>query len=248
MYDRALAPARSDAEVGSLLATLGVRPPARVLDVACGWGRHALALARRGFEVVGVDLSAPFLEAAAERARAEGLPVEFRCHDMRALPRGPDFDLVLNLYTAFGYFAEEAEHQRALDVFAGALRPGGRLVLETLNRDSQLAALPASGWNVLPDGALVLERHDFDARRGRLLTERLLLRPGHPPEDRGTDVRLFTADELVRMFERAGLEEVELYEGLPEGAQESDAARPLRPYRTSSPRLCVIGRKPGSAT
>ncbi|HVE13274.1 MAG TPA: class I SAM-dependent methyltransferase, partial [Elusimicrobiota bacterium] len=106
---------------------------AKVLDVACGEGRHVLALARRGAGVTGLDFSAPYLAAARRRARAEGLRARFVRGDMRRIPFRGEFDAVLNLWTSFGYFPDPADDLRAARAMLRALKPGGLLVLELID-------------------------------------------------------------------------------------------------------------------
>ncbi len=242
-YGPMLTPERTEGEVESLIRTFSLQPPARILDVACGQGRHAIAFARRGFDVVGADLSAPLLEVASARTREAGLTIAYVRSDMRQIPFTDEFDVVVNLFTAFGYFEEEGEHRRALAAFVRALRGGGRLVLEMINRDGLIPRFQASQWEALPDGTLVLNRHEFDSKRGRLYTERTLRRPGQPDIDHSHSVRLFPSEELVRLFEVSGLTDVELFEGFQ--LTDGQMPAPLRPYSMQSRRVCVTGRKPG---
>src|ERR671915_275095 len=89
---------RTQAQVDFLVEALGVQPGARILDLACGHGRHSLELARRGYRVTGRDLSAPSLDVARDRAGAEGLDVELGQCDMRDIPFEDTFDAVVNLF------------------------------------------------------------------------------------------------------------------------------------------------------
>lgn len=115
----------------NLVAWLRLRPGARLLDLACGRGRHARELRQRGFDVTGVDLS-PSAIAYARQYADEHL--RFRVHDMRdSLGEPAHYDCILNLFTSFGYFDSEAENVLVLRAAAEALRPGGELVLDYLN-------------------------------------------------------------------------------------------------------------------
>src|SRR5215472_2918927 len=98
---------RTAAEVAFLVQTLALPPGAALLDLACGQGRHAIALAQRGYRVTGLDLSASHLALARQAAAAEGVAVTWVEADMRALPPGP-FDAVINLFSAFGYLESDA--------------------------------------------------------------------------------------------------------------------------------------------
>ena len=117
LYDDYLAE-RTPVEIDRLEALLAVRPPLRILDLPCGQGRHAIELARRGYDVTGVDLSPFLLKVAEERARADGIRVRWLAGDMRHPIVGESFDVVLNLFTSLGYFADEADDAKVVDAAA----------------------------------------------------------------------------------------------------------------------------------
>ena len=143
-------------QVDQVLRLLGegepLRPPACILDVCCGYGRHAVELARRGFTVTGVDVSPVQIAHARRRAAEAGVAARFIVGDARALPvRGP-FDAAINMFLSFGYFATDEEHQAMLAGIARALRPGGRLLIDFWNREQEIR-------NFQP---VVLDRRDED--------------------------------------------------------------------------------------
>ena len=94
--------ANAASEVDQLTKFLKLQPPAKVLDLCCGVGRHSLELARRGFDVTGVDRTDVYLRRAQRQADSEGLKIEFVQKDMRQFCRPNTFDLTLNLFTSFG--------------------------------------------------------------------------------------------------------------------------------------------------
>ena len=124
---------RTEKEVAFLTERLALMPGAAILDLACGHGRHSIALARLGYTVTGVDLSAPSLERARAATAAQGVDVRFVHADMRAIDFEAEFDAVVNLWSSFGYFADSADDERVLANVARALRPGGAFVLEGVN-------------------------------------------------------------------------------------------------------------------
>src|SRR5438132_4677071 len=103
LYDDTLRE-RTPIEIDQLEALLRLRPRLRILDLPCGQGRHAIELARRGYDVTGVDLSPYLLGVAKARAEAAGVGVRWLEGDMRRPVGGGPFDLVLNLFTSLGYF------------------------------------------------------------------------------------------------------------------------------------------------
>jgi SAM-dependent methyltransferase len=180
-------------------------PGALVLDAGCGPGRHALALARMGYRVVGLDRSAVLLEAGRRAAARAPWPRFVRADYARIPFADGCFDAVLNLGTALGY-RSESEDVAALREFRRVLARNGRLVLETAHRDAAEpgGTLTEHEERLLPAGGVLrVERH-LDARRG-LLHEVQQLRHSDiwgPP--RGYTIRLYTAAELDRMLARAG--------------------------------------------
>ena len=188
----------TEQEVAFLVDCLGLPPGARVLDVGCGPGRHALALARLGFEVVGVDISERFVALAREGA-SPGVAVRFERADARALAYDSEFDAVISLCQgAFGLAggpggqADRLDPDRAvLDGMARALRPGGRLVLSAFSAYFQVRFLG--------------EADSFDAERG-VNHEHTAVR-----DEAGVEVpaalwtTCFTPRELRLLAEAAGL-------------------------------------------
>lgn len=114
---------------------------ARILDLACGKGRHSISLADLGFEVHGIDI-APENIAHANQLSRPGLT--FSVHDMREPLPGQPFDAVLNLFTSFGYFESEQEHQSALHTMSSALKADGKLVIDYLNINTVIKQLVPS--------------------------------------------------------------------------------------------------------
>lgn len=148
--------AEARAFLGRLLTYLHPKPGARLLDLACGKGRHSRYLSEQHYDVTGVDLSAQSIAYARQFAHEH---LHFHVHDMRdAMPYGP-FDLVLNLFTSFGYFAEEAENVVALRNAAAALRPGGKLVVDFLNTDRAIRELVAHETQTVDGLEFRLYRH-----------------------------------------------------------------------------------------
>lgn len=143
----------TDNEVDAVLALSGLASPARVLDVGCGPGRHSLALAARGFEVTGIDISRRFVDLANRAAADQGLGhlASFRRHDARRLRFDAEFDLVLSLCQgAFGLTGGPGSvsppsgpelDESVLTGLARALRPGGVLVLSAFSAYFQVRYL-----------------------------------------------------------------------------------------------------------
>lgn len=195
-------------------------PGDRVLDLACGAGRHAAALEREGARVVGFDLSTAMLRRAVGRTRAPLVR-----GDMRALPFRPGvFALAVNLFTSFGYFRNDAEHLAVVRQVADVLAPGGRFVLDYLNADQVRRTLRRESEEVRdgPTAARVVRRF---SEEGKYVVKEIELRA----ESRSFQerVRLFSPVELEALLVDAGFTVVARfggYDGRPPG---SDAPRAI---------------------
>jgi SAM-dependent methyltransferase len=227
-------PERTATQVDFVVERLGLEPGARVLDLACGHGRHAVELARRGFAVTGFDLSEPSLELARERAADQGVELELVRGDMRELSWEDEFDAVVNLFTAFGYFADAEDDARVLAAVVRALRPRGALLLDTVNLFLLARGFEERHWSELLDGRLMLEDRAYDHLAGRsTATWTLLAADGGRSEHRHS-LRVYTLPELAALLARSGLEVVEAWGGW-DG----------QPYGFEGARLIVHARKGG---
>jgi len=204
-------PEATQQQVEGILAYLGLDPGASILDLACGYGRIAIPLARRGFRVTGLDLSETLLGQARATAAEAGVEVTWHQGDMRQIPWTEAFDAVINIFSSFGYFATEEENREVLEGVARALRPGGRFLIDVVNRD----------WRVRQD----LQRHWFEAGDLLILADPWL----DPVEGRAGEiwrwleggqwqslefnVRIYTATELKALIEATGLRWRTVYGG-----------------------------------
>jgi SAM-dependent methyltransferase len=197
----------------------------RLLDLACGPGRHAAQLARHGGLVTGFDLSFPLLIRARKRV---GPDVALVRGDMRQLPFAPAmFDVVVNLFTSFGYFADDALHVAVLREVTRVLRPAGHFVLDYFHADEVRAALvPREERHTASGHHVVIERQvSADARF--VLKEMHLVNDGRSFVER---VRLFAPSDLERLFAQAGLRVERRFGGYD--------GRPLAP---GAPRVILVG-------
>ncbi|MDQ3995666.1 MAG: methyltransferase domain-containing protein [Gemmatimonadota bacterium] len=211
-----------------VLELLGLPVGARVLDVACGQGRHAHLFAEAGLDVDGVDYSEDLLSHA--RARGTGPSLRYTRADMRSLPAewSGRFDAVVSLSTSFGFFRDPSDDVVAIGEFARVLRPGAALLWHGASRDGVIARFLARDWWTTADGTTIAQERTFDPLSGLLRVEsRWSGRAGDVT--RVHELRLYTATRLAELFAAAGL--------LVEGAWDGWRDRPLR--RTSSEMLLV---------
>jgi ubiquinone/menaquinone biosynthesis C-methylase UbiE len=186
-----------------------------LLDVACGFGRHAVPLAAAGFRVTGVDRSATLLDEARRRVAEDGADADggpaLVAADYRELPfDDASFDAAINLYTSIGFLGDEEDTQ-VLTEIARVLRPGGRLVIETMHRDLMIRVFQERGWRLLGAGRLLLEQRAFDPVTGVVQETQTLVDSDGARESQTFATRVYSATELVSMLRAAGFEKVMAY-------------------------------------
>jgi SAM-dependent methyltransferase len=197
---------RTDRAVEFLVEQLELGPGSSLLDVGCGHGRIALPLARHGVEVTGIDTSPRSLARARASAEAEGLRLDLRELDMRALDYEGSFDAAINVFSSFGYFDDEAEDRRVLEGIARALRPGGALVLDVVSPPGLFRVYRANAWEALDDGVVMLQEHEYDHLRGRNRAVWTFVRPDGARSELRHSIRLYSTPELVELLRDAGLD------------------------------------------
>ena len=239
MFAEARPPMQTEQEVEALLALLEQHcgAPADVLDLACGYGRVSLPLAQAGHRMTGFDLSAFLLDAAKTAARQAGATVTWQEGDMRTLPADwtAEFDAVLNMFSAFGYFDDAEDNQQVLAEVARVLRPGGVFILDLAQRDAVVHNFRPTDWFEVDD-LLVCVSRQFDAITGTS-TEYWLW-----SDEQGERlslyfrVHLYTATDLTRMLQAVGLEPLAYYGNL---------AIPLEdnPFEPFGSRLVIVAKK-----
>ena len=199
--------------------------PRAVLDLACGAGRHTQALRGRGFRTLGVDLSVTLLAFPPRVPCAAG--------DMRRLPfAAGSFDWVLNFFTSFGYFERERENFQVLEEIVRLLAPGGRFLIDFLNRDHVLARLKEQEVQEIAGRRVEIERWYDDTTR-RINKRMRLGNNGGAEKTYLESVRAYSRDEVTIGSRWAGLQVDDLY-----GNFQGE------PFESDSERLILVGHKP----
>jgi len=217
-------------QVSALLARIELKAGA-VLDLGCGPGRHALPLARAGLKVTAMDTSGYLLDDLRRRAGDERLEIDIRCEDMRDFSDAGPFDAVFVMWTSFGYFEDESDHDRVLDNIVDVLEPGGVLVLDLLGLETLCRTLEPVHLTENADGSLLIERPALVDHNTRLENEWILVR-GDRADRAMFSHRVWSAGEIARLVEAAGLE-LEAIDGDLDGT----------PYDFESERMYVFARK-----
>ena len=226
----ALHEGRAEEEARIVRKLLHLRKGQRVLDVPSGLGRITLPLARMGLQMTGVDLTGAYVRRARRRAGKEGLDVRFIQSDMREIDFEGEFDAAFNWFGSFGYFSETDNLAFAKRVFA-ALRPGGRFLVEGINKSWLLRHFrPGAEESVA--GVTIRRRARWEARTNRVRDTWTLSRDGMTERCR-ISIRIYNGTEMRRLLRAAGFGEIELY-GRP----------PVRRFTRHSRRLIAVARRP----
>lgn len=219
-------------EARDAMRMLACSPPARILDLCCGNGRHAIALAASGYQVTAVDLSAAYLSLAKTAAVAASVEVEWVRDDIRSFRRPESFDGAMILWNAFGYFEDDAQDIVALEAAAASLRRGGRLLIQTHGRESTARKFVRKDWFELGD-MIVLDQRWIEADWSRMRTRYVVIGPDRRREHT-MSCRLYSCADLERLLKAAGFAEVRFYGGL-DG----------RPYDEKAVELVALAHRDG---
>ena len=151
-------------QVDFLIKKLGLTGDEKILDLACGFGRHSLELARRGFQVVGVDITRAYVEDARKQAEKENLSATFLHRDIRDVEFEEEFDVVLNMADgAIGYLENDTENMKIFDVIAKALCHGGKHVMDIMSADYADTHFPCNLWDAGEIG-ITLSKFEWDRK------------------------------------------------------------------------------------
>lgn len=202
-----------------------------VLDLCCGPGRFSIVLAQKGFKVTGVDRTGFLLEKAEDRAKSKGVEIEWIQEDMRDFKRPGTFDLIINMFTSFGYFDDKKEDIQTLENMFVSLKPGGVCVVDVMGKERLARIMTPTTSEVLPDGTMLVQRHEIFDDWTRIRNEWILIRSGKVRSCKFHHT-IYSGQEMRDLMEKAGFMNIKLYGNLEGDEYGSDAIR-----------LIAVGRK-----
>jgi SAM-dependent methyltransferase len=203
------------------------------LDLCCGPGRCSIALAQAGFKVTGVDRTKFLLDKARANARAAKTRIEWIQMDMRDFVCADGFDLVLSMFTSFGYFDDKNEDVQVLRNILGSLRPDGVCLIELMGKECLAKIFQPTTSEVLLDGTKLVQRHEIFDDWTRIRNEWILIRKGRSKSFEFHHT-VYSGQELRDRMEQVGFSDVKLY-----GNLDGDE------YGTNAQSLIAVGRKAG---
>ncbi len=216
--------AKAPEQVENFISLLGIAPGCKVLDLCCGVGRHSLELSRRGFTVTGVDRTVSYLQKARRKAKKEKLKIEFVKDDMRTFCRPNAFDVVINLFTSFGYFENPDDNLRVTRNVHRSLRNKGVALFDLMGKEILARIFTERGWNE-ENGIFILEERKPTKNWSWMENRWIIINDKEKREFKITH-RLYSAFEFSELLKDCGFSSVDAYGDLT-GAHYDQKARRL---------------------
>jgi SAM-dependent methyltransferase len=219
-------------EVKFIEDSLGCDKGATILDLGCGPGEQAVALANRGYEVIGIDLSLAMLARAADEAAEKNQRINFLQGDMRDLTFDDAFDGIYCWGTTFGYF-DDPKNAEVIQKIHKALRRGGRFLLDVINRDYVAARMPSMVW-FEGDGCVCMDEAQINGITSRLNVKRTMMMEDGRQREIEYSIRLYSLHELGKVLHENGFRVAEA---------SGDTSTPGTYFGCESPRLLILAEK-----
>jgi SAM-dependent methyltransferase len=210
-------------EIGQIVKLLDIKEGAKILDLCCGIGRHSLELARRGYSVVGVDLTEEYLARARKQAESEGLNIEFVRNDMRRFCQIESFDAVINMFTAFGYFEDIADDKRVLANIYCSLRQSGKLIMDMAGKEVVAKVFSEREWRD-QNGNIFLRESKISQNWSWCENRWMMLENGKLQKFEFAH-RIYSAVELSGLLTDCGFSSVSIYGDLAGADYDHNAKR-----------------------
>jgi SAM-dependent methyltransferase len=201
------------------------------LDLCCGPGRCSISLARAGFKVTGVDRTKYLVNKARMKAKAARAKIEWIQMDMRDFVRADAFDLILSMFTSFGYFDDKREDLQVLGNIFTSLKPGGVCLIDVIGKELLAKIRQPTTSEVLPDGSKLIQRHEIFDDWTRVRNEWILIHNGSAKSFRFHHT-IYSGQELKDRMQQAGFLNVKLF-----GNLDGDV------YGPDAQRLIAVGRR-----
>lgn len=206
----------TSSQVDFIINALHLNGTERILDLACGFGRHSLELARRGFQVVGVDITPCYIDDASLTAGKENLDARFICSDIREISFDTEFDVVLNLADgAIGYLENEEENLKIFKVISKALKPGGKSLIDICNQEHARFHFPKRYWEI-GEHEIALPWFDYDEKSKCMLFGSIGIALGETATapkslEPCSCTRLYDFNEVTDIFKSMGVNTLTAY-------------------------------------
>ena len=214
---------KAEEEVKDILALTAFNGN-EILDLCCGPGRHAIKLAEEGYNVTAVDKSPYLLNIAKDRCKKDNVNVRFIEEDMRKFSRPGKFDLVINLFTSFGYFEHQEDDEAVLKNIFESLIPGGKVVMELMGKEILARIFQKTISTQLENSSVLIQRHKIMNDWSKNLNEWILLKE-NTYKKYSFSHRIYSAVELKSLYRAAGFNKIKVYGSLKGTVYDEEADR-----------------------
>lgn len=233
IYSTIFEESQTTSEVNSLVNLLKFKQNDSILDLCCGPGRHALLLSKLGFDITAVDLNVEYLSQIINNAKKNKLMLKTVRSDMRYLPFHQQFDVIINMFTSFGYLENDEENFKVLEAIHSSLKSKGWLLIDMLNREWVVANNIKTEWKIGANNQAIIEHRDINLMTSRSsITFSTLQKDGSILNSIGHHIRLYTLTEMVRLLEKANMDVKDVYGNLQK-----------EKYSINSRRMIIVAQK-----
>ena len=218
--------------INLLQRSIAVKTNARVLDIACGSGRHSIELARRGFDVTGFDLSEFLITEARKNLKNSGeknMKVKFLLSDMRDFNFRNTFDIAVNIFTSFGYFDNDKENFRVIENVSRSLKIGGYFIFDFLNKHFLEKNLKPLSRKIIGNTTVVQKR----SLENGFVRKKIIITRNNSAKQFEEVLKLYSLQDFNKAFALSGLKTEKTF-----GDYFGNKYN-----RTKSGRLIIIARK-----
>jgi SAM-dependent methyltransferase len=213
-------------EIDKVIKLLAIKQGDCVLDLCCGIGRHSLELARRGYQVTGVDRTKGYLDKARKQAKEESLDIEFVQEDMRLFSRPGAFDIAISMLTSFSYFEDPQEDKRVVENVFESLRPGGRFIIQMHGKETLSKIFKEKDWDEHKDDGVIVLYERKVSKNWSWMENRWIMLKGNEHIENKISHRLYAGSEIAALLRDCGFTRVDVYGDL-EGNPYDHTARQL---------------------
>ena len=202
-------------QVDFIIKTLQLTGKERILDLACGFGRHCLSFAKRGYQVIGVDITEAYIKDAKMTAEKASLSIEFIHADIRDINFSNEFDVVLNIADgAIGYLENDGENLKIFDKISNALKLGGKHFMDLINAEHIEQYAPRRGWEI-GEKAFAISLLDWDKENRKVIHGGWDFTYGLPTEkpdfSDSCSFRVYTKTELQAILNSRNMQIIETF-------------------------------------
>jgi SAM-dependent methyltransferase len=213
-------------EIDKVIKLLDIQPGSNILDLCCGIGRHSLELARRGYQVTGVDRTREYLDEARKQAKEESLDIEFVQGDMRSFSRPGAFDAAISMFTSFSFFEDPQEDKRVVENVFESLKTGGRFIIQMHGKETLAKIFTERNWNENKDDGVIVLYERKVSNNWSWMENRWIMLKGNERIENRLSHRLYAGSEIAALLRDCGFTRVDVYGDL-EGNPYDHTARQL---------------------